>query len=79
MGGGFCAINDTLGTDAVSGTTLGAVAGWGAKPVECGVNSYGNVGGGEGGVGGVSTACGTGISQLRSVVILFLHFFLVPK
>ena len=48
FGGDGCSGTDNLRTDAVSETTLGAVAGWVATNIECGVNSYGNEGLGEG-------------------------------
>ena len=44
FGGDGCAGTDTLGTDAVSGTTLGSIAGWFVTTVDCVVNYYGNVG-----------------------------------
>ena len=44
FGGGGCAGNDTLGTDTVSETTLGASAGWGTTTINCGFNYVGNVG-----------------------------------
>ena len=63
VGGDGCAGTDTLGTDAVSETTLGAGSGWGATYVDCGVNYDGNVGWGEGGVSGVSTYFGAGMAR----------------
>ena len=44
LGGDGCAGTDTLVTDAVYETTPGAVAGWGATTIDCGVNYDGNVG-----------------------------------
>ena len=67
-----CSGTDTLGTDAVSETTLRAGAGWGATTVDCGLNSDENVGKGGGGVSGISMACGTEIPWLRSVLICFI-------
>ena len=70
----------TLGTEAVSETTLGYGAGWGEKTVDCRVNSDVNVGGGEGVVSGVSTYRGAGMAWLRIVAIFFnciLH--IIPK
>ena len=69
FGGDSCDGTETLGTDAVFETTLGSGAEWGATTVDFGVNSNGNVGGGEGGVSGVSTYGGSVIVQLRGVVI----------
>ena len=42
--GGGCAGTDTLGTDEVSETILGAGTGWGKTTVDRGVNYNGNVG-----------------------------------
>ena len=42
--GGFCDGTNTLGTDAVSYTTLVYGAGRGATTVDCGFNSDDNVG-----------------------------------
>ena len=44
FGGDGCAGTDTLGTDAVSETTLGSGVGWGATNVYFGVNSDSSVG-----------------------------------
>ena len=44
FGGDGCAGTDTLGTDVVSGTTLGSVSGWFVTTVDCVFNYYGNVG-----------------------------------
>ena len=41
--GGGCAGTDTLTTDAVSDTTLGNGAGWGARTCDFGVSSNVNV------------------------------------
>ena len=61
----------TFKADAVSETTLRAGAGWGATTVDFGVNYNGNVGRGEGGVSGVSMACGSVIARLTSVAIFY--------
>ena len=42
--GDGCAGTDTLGSVAVSETTLGTNTGWGATYVYCGVNSDVNIG-----------------------------------
>ena len=47
FGGDGCDGTDTLGTDAVSETTLRSGAGWGTTTVDCGVNSNVNVGEGK--------------------------------
>ena len=44
FGGDGCAGTATLGTDALSETTPRAVAGWGERTGDCGVNSDINVG-----------------------------------
>ena len=59
--GDGCTRTDTIGTDAVYETNSGSGTGWGVTNVGCGVNSGGNLVRGEGGVSGVSTACGEGI------------------
>ena len=72
--GDGCDGSGTLGTDEVYETTLGAGAGWGTTTVDFVVNSGGNVGGGEGGVSGVSTDGVEGMARLRSVVICLIGF-----
>ena len=42
--GDDCAGTATLGTDAVSETILGSIAGWGETTVDCGANLDGYVG-----------------------------------
>ena len=44
FGGDGYAGTSTLGTDAVSETTLGTGVGWGERTGDCGVNTNGNVG-----------------------------------
>ena len=68
---------DTIRTDTVSETTLRDGSGQGATNVDCGFNYDGNVGGEEVGVGGVSTDDISGISQLRSVAICLIAFFVL--
>ena len=71
FGGDGWDVTDTLGTDAVSETTLISGAGWGVTTVEFGVNYNGNVGRGEGVVSGFSIACGSERSRLISVPIFY--------
>ena len=69
-----CDVTDTPRTYAVCETTIGAGSGWGAITVDCGVNYYGNICIGRGGVSRVSMACDAGIARLRSVAIFFIEF-----
>ena len=74
FGGDGCAGISTLGNDAVSDTTLGAGARWGARTGGCGVNYDGNVGWGAIGVIFVLMVFSAGMARLRSVSIYFTTF-----
>ena len=76
IGGDGCDVTDTLGTVAVSETTLRAGAGWGTTTVDCGVNYNGNLDRGEVGVSGIKIDCGSGISWPTIVAICFISFCL---
>ena len=71
FGGDSCSETATIGNDAVSEITLGAGVDWGAITVDCGVDSDGNIGGGEIVVVVVLVVFGAGMARLRSVVIVY--------
>ena len=72
--GDVCDDIDTIRTDSLSETTLGAYVGWGETTVDCGGNSDGNVGGGDVGLSGISIAGGAVTSRLRSVSVFLITF-----
>ena len=76
FGGDSCDGTDTLGTDEVYETNLGACVGWITTTVGFVVNYDGNVSGGECGVSGVSTSDDAGLAQLKSCSICLISFFI---
>ena len=78
FGGDGCSGTDTIGTGAVSYTTLGSGSVWGATNVDFVVNSDGNEGGGGVVVIVVSVDFVAGMAQL-SVAVFLLVFYYFPQ